>query len=536
MIRAAFEGLLGCGIIIKPYTLFNIHKTIYHKKQEGLYKSYKNRARKTSTTPSGSPKNSLNTALSSKDGSTCYIKEHFFLDSTRQSKEGTMKTIIEKSISASVTTQVKAPSPEKLKGQIQHYPWGNTGVNAFIPKLIGAEPSNQPWAELWLGIHPKAPTQLSNGESLLTRYSETQLPWLLKILDAKEMLSVQVHPNQLQAEAGFSAESTANTPTDQRNYKDPNPKPEIAIPLTEMWLMGGFLDKDTMVERFQRYQCLYEAFRSTIDKLAVANTCQEIKTLKESLYKQTCQLDQPTIKRLNAKLLLEIPENLYEKNQIEHWILKSQKKYPNDLGVFSFFMLNLIHLTPEDNKISSALIINNDGISLAPGEAFFTPPGIPHFYLEGACIEHMANSDNVLRAGFTSKHKDIDELLRIVDYSEIGLDAQTVQPIRTTPIEDLEKLYYEKSENQYFATAMIKHTQKNIQSVETTLNKPQVGLVLEGKILMQWPDKKTHIFQKGDAFLVPEALNKQAFSITSLDTKARYLLARTPQEGITRTG
>jgi mannose-6-phosphate isomerase len=40
-----------------------------------------------------------------------------------------------------------------------------------------------------------------------------------------------------------------------------------------------------------------------------------------------------------------------------------------------------------------------------------------HSYLRGLGVELMAASDNVLRAGLTSKHVDVRELLRVVDFT-----------------------------------------------------------------------------------------------------------------------
>jgi mannose-6-phosphate isomerase len=53
---------------------------------------------------------------------------------------------------------------------------------------------------------------------------------------------------------------------------------------------------------------------------------------------------------------------------------------------------------------------------LKKGEAVFTKPGIPHAYLKGNILECLSNSDNVIRAGLTPKHKDIDSLLKVLTY------------------------------------------------------------------------------------------------------------------------
>ncbi|MCP4683054.1 MAG: mannose-6-phosphate isomerase, class I, partial [Desulfobacterales bacterium] len=72
------------------------------------------------------------------------------------------------------------------------------------------------------------------------------------------------------------------------------------------------------------------------------------------------------------------------------------EEYPGDMGIFSPAILNLVHL--------------------GPGEAVYLPSGELHAYLHGVGIELMANSDNVLRGGLTSKHVDVPELLKIINF------------------------------------------------------------------------------------------------------------------------
>ncbi|WP_446920651.1 type I phosphomannose isomerase catalytic subunit, partial [Klebsiella pneumoniae] len=44
-----------------------------------------------------------------------------------------------------------------LTGQVQHYDWGSADA---IPAILGTRPDGTPWAEYWLGAHPKAPSAL----------------------------------------------------------------------------------------------------------------------------------------------------------------------------------------------------------------------------------------------------------------------------------------------------------------------------------------------------------------------------------------
>ena len=68
---------------------------------------------------------------------------------------------------------------------------------------------------------------------------------------------------------------------------------------------------------------------------------------------------------------------------------------------------------PGDLGIVASLLLRH--LVLRPGEAVFLPAGGPHSYLHGTGVELLANSDNVVRAGLTSKHIDVPELLRLVD-------------------------------------------------------------------------------------------------------------------------
>ncbi len=72
-------------------------------------------------------------------------------------------------------------------------------------------------------------------------------------------------------------------------------------------------------------------------------------------------------------------------------------RYPDDGGVFCLYFLNVVQL--------------------APGEAMFLGPNEPHAYIFGDCIECMACSDNVVRAGLTPKFKDVPRLCDMLTYT-----------------------------------------------------------------------------------------------------------------------
>ncbi|HPG12341.1 MAG TPA: mannose-6-phosphate isomerase, class I, partial [Chitinophagaceae bacterium] len=137
-----------------------------------------------------------------------------------------------------------------LKGTVKHYDWGGT---SFIPELLDQpNETHKPFAEYWMGIHPQGISTIDipdGGCRPLTQWTEN-LSYLLKVLDVKDMLSIQVHPSKKEAEKGFAAENVAGVPLDSpnRNYKDDNHKPELMLALSDFWLLHGFKPVEELLD------------------------------------------------------------------------------------------------------------------------------------------------------------------------------------------------------------------------------------------------------------------------------------------------
>lgn len=91
--------------------------------------------------------------------------------------------------------------------------------------------------------------------------------------------------------------------------------------------------------------------------------------------------------------------------------------FPNDIGVLSIFFLNIVQMKP--------------------GQAIFLSANEPHAYLSGDCIECMACSDNVIRAGLTPKYKDVETLLEMLDFSGKTVEEKFFQPVDVGPYSKL---------------------------------------------------------------------------------------------------
>jgi mannose-6-phosphate isomerase len=75
----------------------------------------------------------------------------------------------------------------------------------------------------------------------------------------------------------------------------------------------------------------------------------------------------------------------------------------------------LVDRYPDDPGVLVTLLLNH--LVLAPGESMFVDAGVVHAYTSGFGVEIMASSDNVVRAGLTSKHVDIPELLEVATFA-----------------------------------------------------------------------------------------------------------------------
>jgi mannose-6-phosphate isomerase len=298
-----------------------------------------------------------------------------------------------------------------LKGVVQHYSWGGF---EYIPQLLQqSNADKKPCAEYWLGAHPNHPSilQTSEGETPLHQFIENRkeavlgqnayarfgrLPYLLKILDVRQMLSIQVHPDIASAKEGFAKENSMGIATNasNRNYKDDNHKPELMVALSDFWLLHGFKSPEKLIETLEAVPELHFLTEAFTD------------TGFEGMYRRVMTMPQTEVNAILQPILDRIVP-LYRNGELmikseDFWAARAAETYCKDgnidRGIFSIFLFNLVNLRK--------------------GEGIFQPAGLPHAYLEGQNVELMANSDNVLRAGLTDKYIDVPELLKHVQYQE----------------------------------------------------------------------------------------------------------------------
>jgi phosphomannomutase len=302
-----------------------------------------------------------------------------------------------------------------LEPRVQHYAWGDT---RFIPALLGRENRDAvPYAELWMGAHPDLPSRVGSGtlsdriqedpEAILgtsvAREFRGELPYLIKVLSAAIPLSLQAHPSEEQARVGFLRENRAGIPLGARNrsYRDPRGKPELLAALTDFYAFVGFRP--------------LEEISATLDEVPelhrLASRFEPDERALRDLYRRVMALEQAEVDEILDPILVRLRRRSFERDRREFWLIRCDEAFArgreHDRGLLCALFLNLVHLRP--------------------GEALFLAPGVLHSYLEGAGVEIMASSNNVLRAGLTEKHIDIEELSKIVTF--IGGPPPLLRPV-----------------------------------------------------------------------------------------------------------
>jgi mannose-6-phosphate isomerase len=288
----------------------------------------------------------------------------------------------------------------RMVNPVMTYAWGSLDA---IATLQGRPATGIAEAELWMGAHPQAPSELEDGSNrqsldaviaadpvgvLGQRCVEQfgpRLPFLLKVLAAEQPLSLQVHPDGEQARRGFAAEEAAGIDrlAPDRNYRDPFGKPELLVALTDFHVLQGFRPA--------------EEAAATLSALHVAG----LEPLIDALHGGTPTgevflrlIEWPAGDRVRIVADTSAACSTLTTEGIAPWIGRLAATYPGDPGVVGVLLLNYL--------------------TLHPLQGLYVRPGQIHAYLHGTGIEVLGGSDNVIRGGLTPKHVSAVELRAIL--------------------------------------------------------------------------------------------------------------------------
>ncbi|KAH3683360.1 hypothetical protein WICPIJ_005683 [Wickerhamomyces pijperi] len=325
----------------------------------------------------------------------------------------------------------------RLDSGYQNYAWGKIGSTSAVAQFSKASSPEavtideaKPYAELWMGTHPSVPSKdLVSGESLrdlikahpkellgekiIAHYgSEVEIPFLFKVLSIEKVLSIQAHPDKALAKVLHA--------NDPKNYPDDNHKPEMAIAVTGFEGFCGFkplLEIADELAKIPEFAAIVgeeesKTFINGIKPEAEIGSEDDLNNRKllqlvfgKVMNASNEQIEAQAISLVNkAKTQPEI----FNKQDLPELILRMNEQFPNDIGLFC-----------------GCLLLNH--CKLEAGEAMFLQAKDPHAYISGDIIECMAASDNVVRAGFTPKFKDVKNLVEMLTYSYDDVEKQKMK-------------------------------------------------------------------------------------------------------------
>lgn len=389
----------------------------------------------------------------------------------------------------------------KLSCAVQNYHWGKIGLDSEVARLKSGEPdfiinNEQPYAELWMGIHPKAPSIIvfpsdlrgqllsrwlddSNtwalGENVKKRF-ENKLPFLFKVLSINKALSIQAHPTKDQAR------KLHQTLPDK--YPDDNHKPEMIVAITKFQGFCGFRP----LREIKRFVSTIPELKNVLSSEALKSVLhlpmevppetqtQVLKICFTSLMNQ----DSHVIERELTEMMMRLEQDTGTPGLLTEEYILLQKLYswfPGDVGCFCIFFLNIINLNP--------------------GQSMYLEPNVPHAYVSGDVVECMANSDNVVRAGLTPKFRDKDTLCDILSFISKPAEEQ-IFPSKPHPSSPGVTVYDPPSPEFSIARFEFKDP---FQTPAT--NGPSIFLVLTGSGNIEGASSLKTSYCHGDVIFVP---------------------------------
>ncbi|KAK6439545.1 Mannose-6-phosphate isomerase [Oleoguttula sp. CCFEE 5521] len=326
----------------------------------------------------------------------------------------------------------------RLQCGVNSYEWGKAGSDSAAARYAAATPrdgfqveSKKPYAELWMGTHPSNPSsdietkrslldlvqdnQALMGQDIAKKYDQ-KLPFLFKVLSIAKALSIQAHPNKK-----LAAQLHKDNP---KEYKDDNHKPEMTIAITPFEGLCGFrLLEETayFLKSIKSLRALVGEDASKKFETAVENSKSqaEQKQALRAAFTSLMESKDEDVKAASKELLEQVQSQQTDfpgkdapapgGKVLAELLPRLNSQFPSDIGLFVTFFLNFV--------------------VLEPGEAMFLRADDIHAYISGDIIECMAASDNVVRAGFTPKFKDIPNLTSMLTYTLAPPSSQKMTPV-----------------------------------------------------------------------------------------------------------
>ncbi|SMN17731.1 similar to Saccharomyces cerevisiae YER003C PMI40 Mannose-6-phosphate isomerase, catalyzes the interconversion of fructose-6-P and mannose-6-P [Maudiozyma saulgeensis] len=321
----------------------------------------------------------------------------------------------------------------RLIAASQQYDWGKIGSKSAVAQYATLSDPNvkideaKPYAELWMGTHLKAPSKNADSNELLNDiiaknpegtlgndiinkfHAKNELPFLFKVLSIEKVLSIQAHPDKALGKILHAQ--------DPKNYPDANHKPEMAIAVTDFEGFCGFKPLGEIADELKRLPEFRNIVGNEIADHFINNFKENVtvgsaddeanRKLLQSVFSKVMNAPEDQIVQNARALIKRAHDNPadFNKSDLPDLLIRLNKQFPDDIGLFC-----------------GGLLLNH--CRLNAGEGLFLRAKDPHAYISGDIIECMAASDNVVRAGFTPKFKDVKNLVEMLTYNYGTVDEQ----------------------------------------------------------------------------------------------------------------
>lgn len=393
----------------------------------------------------------------------------------------------------------------RLNCGYQNYDWGKLGDTSAVAKFAATNDNvkidvTKPYAELWMGSHPKVPSVTigegadgsnlrelcsahpdSLGEKVIKAFGPGELPYLFKVLSIGKALSIQAHPDK--ALAKILRER------DPKNYPDDNHKPEMAVALTDFEGFCGFRP----VEEIKGFLQTVPEFQELVGKDVV----EQYASLYQHDSRKALRVVFSAVMNASDQRVAELAPKLAARAASEgekfggglssgagkplaDLIVRVDKQFPQDVGLFC-----------------GGLMLNY--VTLNEGEAMFLRAKDPHAYISGDIIECMAASDNVVRAGFTPKFKDVPTLVDMLTYDCAPVEEQKMVPAKFSKAKGGSSLIFNPPIDEF---AVVQQTnQAGEQCFWESLTGASLIIVTQGSGYIH-ADGNRHPYETGYVFFV----------------------------------
>jgi mannose-6-phosphate isomerase len=320
-----------------------------------------------------------------------------------------------------------------------HLPSSSTTQDSQTPQAL---------AEMWFSGHRQSPSMLllpdgsqQDVPGIIRQHPEEMLgsgashlfgpvmPYLFKIISARIPLSLQVHPLDFQARAGFNRENAQGIALDapERSFKDSLAKNEMLVALGPFEAAVGFAPIAQSLHLLGMvHHPLAERMVAILSGLSVTDSARGSERDENGIEYLDRLMPLSAItwpesrKRLFRAFATAITAEAQCSEGLEEALFSLEQSSGSRLHPAAANAIQAIKAFPSDPSVLCMLMLNP--VQLDEGESVYIPAGTPHAYIHGTAAEIMNNSDNVLRGGMTAKHKDIGNLLH-------SLNCQTGSPI-----------------------------------------------------------------------------------------------------------